>query len=538
MATVTPNGENGIVTAMSKGKATITAELNSEGKTITRTTNIKVASKARDTVLVLDISGSMRGNPETEMKKAATRFCDDLLKDEYNNRVGIVFYNSSVSTVDLSDDLDYLKSQINAINMGSTTNMEGGLSAADAMLQNQGKDDSIKNVVIMADGLPNEGKTSNSGSMQMPNNSFATADFTYANAVIDTAKFMMNRYNMYSLGFFHSLSGDSKDFSAALMQQLTNMKDGYHQVDKAEDLQFAFGDISENINIGSKIVINIACPVDVSVTYNGETLSSAESTYSDKASFGTLQLLGENKDIKVLSLDSDKKYDVDIRGTGEGTMDYSVNYFDENEKISDYRSFESVPIYNTTIINSNTDNSTNITLNVDNDGDGNIDTVWTAQQNSKGTVTTDNTPTTGATQPKTAEPTTTAAKEPENKSENTAGWLITVIVLFLIIFIIAISAVVVIISQKNKVEENYEIRIDKPNETNNVRDIGLSASVDSSEYGTIKILSGSMQGKTFNIKDGQMLYLGKDSHIANVALVGYKRVSRVHCSVTYNKKNQ
>lgn len=83
VATVSPNGEAGIITALAKGTATITAELTSGGKTITKTTSLRVASKARDTVLVLDVSGSMSGDPLDEMKKSAIQFCNDLLKDEY-----------------------------------------------------------------------------------------------------------------------------------------------------------------------------------------------------------------------------------------------------------------------------------------------------------------------------------------------------------------------------------------------------------------------------------------------------------------------
>lgn len=544
VATVNPTGEAGIVTSLSKGTTVITAELSSGGKTITQTTNLRVASKARDTVLVLDISGSMNGTPLSEMKKSAIQFCNDLLMDEYNNRVGLVFYNKYIKTVDLTSDLNMLVSEIEAVSDGGTTNMEEGLSAANLMLQNQGKSDAIKNVVVMADGLPNTGKTSSSGSMTTSDYSGNNSDVSYANAVIDTANSMMNSYNMYSLGFFHDLSGSERDFAIALMQKLTNKTDGYHQVDKAEDLQFAFGDISETISRGSKIVINIACPVDVNITYNGETLSSANDTYSDTASFGTLQLLGKNKDIKVLSLDDDKEYEVQLSGTGDGTMDYSVNYFDEDEKLSDYRNFEAVPITSTTTINSNTNNyNQNITLNIDIDNDGEIDEIWAAATKSKAEVTYQKA-TEEETEP-TEEPTEkptqvqTNAEKQEEKSNGMETWMIVLISVCAVLISSGIVVTVVVASNRRK-NDDWEIPVVNNGTKSNPeseKKVKYGQDNDMLLEHLIFVSNGSMKGMSFPIKDGETLYLGKDPKISVVVFSNdYKKVSRLHCSVSYDGK--
>lgn len=569
VATVSPTGEAGILTSHAKGTAVITAELTSGGRTITRSTQIRVASKARDTVLVLDISGSMYGQPLEEMKKSAIQFCNDLLTDEFNNRVGLVFYDDDIITVDLTGDLDMLVGRIQAITDGGRTNMEGGLSAADAMLSSSGKADAIKNVVIMADGLPNEGKTSSSGSMPSGSYSGYYTSISYANAVIDTARDMMNRYNIYSLGFFHGLYEEEKEFATALMQELTNKTDGYHQVDKAEDLQFAFGDISEEISVGSKIVINIACPVDVKVSYGGEMLSSSGSAFCDATSFGTLQLLGKDQDIKVVSLDSDKEYEIEIVGTGTGKMDYSVHYYDEKEQLSDYRSFEAVPITATTVIKSDTDNiSKDITLDVDEDGDGVVDVIWTAITKSKGQVTYEKDP------PKPEEP-ATIPTEPED--ENRSGqeekdpvvlspWVIGVI--GTVVFVLACGGAValMLIGRKNgdaddtqpdeedgsaaengDAEENIRFNIvmcpvchkahpsDKPCDCQ----ISKERITEDAERtaGVIQITGGSLDGLAVPVKDGETLYLGKDPKAANIVFTNdYLRVSRLHCAVTYSAK--
>lgn len=518
VATVTPTGEECIVTSKGKGTAIITGELISNGKTITKSTNVRVASQGRDTVLVLDVSGSMSGTPIDEMKKSAINFCNELLTDEYNNRVGLVLYDDSIDTVDLTNDLDSLINYIESISSGGTTNMQGALAAAGNMLDNQGKDDNIKNVVVMADGLPNEGETSDTGKMsQLTQYSSYPSDVAYANGVINTAENIMSNYNMYSLGFFHDLSGVEKDFAVDLMKFLTNMPDGYHQVDTAENLQFAFGDIQETISDGSKVVINIACPVDVSVTYNGETLSSAQSTYSDSASFGTLQLLGKNKDIKVLSLDPSVVYDVQLSGTGIGTMNYSVNYLDDSNAIIDYRTFESIPITPTTKIDSNTNNSAGeISLNLDADGDGTIDKVYSAAVNSVAELTY------GA-EPQESE--VVEEVEPE-KSDDT--WVTVMIAVVAVIVLVGIILTVVLVSSSNKKKnQSYNIPVIKPK--NNAENKG----------GKITVISGSMSGKEFDLDTGKGYIIGKDSSKSQIVLAyDYGKVSREHCVISYDDQTQ
>lgn len=518
VATVTPTGDECIVTSKGKGTATITGELVSNGKTITKSTNVRVASQGRDTILVLDVSGSMSGTPIDEMKKSAINFCNELLTDEYNNRVGLVLYDDSIDTVDLTNDLNSLINYIENISSGGTTNMQGALAAAGNMLDSQGKDDNIKNVVVMADGLPNEGETSDTGKMsQLTQYSSYPSDVAYANGVINTAENIMSNYNMYSLGFFHDLSGVEKDFAVDLMKFLTNMPDGYHQVDTAENLQFAFGDIQETISDGSKVVINIACPVDVSVTYNGETLSSAQSTYSDSASFGTLQLLGKNKDIKVLSLDPSVVYDVQLSGTGSGTMNYSVNYLDDSNAIIDYRTFESIPITPTTKIDSNTNNSAGeISLNIDENGDGTVDKVYSAAVNSVAELTY------GA---ETQEPEVVEKVEPE-KSDDT--WVTVMIAVVVIIALVGIILTVILVSSNNKKKnQSYNIPVIEPkNKTKNVN-------------GKITVISGSMSGKEFNLDTGKGYIIGKDSSKAQIVLAyDYGKVSREHCVISYDDQTQ
>lgn len=543
VATVNPTGEQCIVASHAKGTATITAELESGGKTITKSTEVRVASKGRDTVLVLDVSGSMSGTPMNEMKKSAVKFCEDLLTDEYNNRVGVVCFDNGINTYDLTNDINGLTSYINGLSTGGATNMEEALANAEYMLDNSGNTEHIKNIVIMADGLPNRGKKSTSGSSGIQSGNGINTSSEYADAVVDTAQLIMQKYNMYSLGFFHSLSSSDYDNCKLLMSKLTNMPEEYHEVQKAEDLQFEFGDIATNITDGSKIVINIACPVDVTISYGGETLSSSSESFNDETSFGTLQLLGDDKDIKVLSLDRDKQYDVNLTGTGEGTMDYSVNYVNADDEITDYRNFSSVPITKTTVINSSTENSTTVNLNIDNDGDGNVDVVWEAGSKGEGKISVDNTETTA---PETTEaPSTVEVTEPVKETENDddGTMLILIISVGSLLALGLIVLIVVLVSGKNKEkDDSTEIPIVQSEravtEDRKVQDEKQEKEAEKSDA-TIEILTGSMAGMKIPLSDGEILTLGKNPTVCQVVFTSdYTGVSRMHCTVSYSSSSK
>lgn len=547
VATVNAGGEVGIVQSRSKGTAIITAELTSGKKVITKSTNVRVASKGRDTVLVLDVSGSMDGKPIKEMKKSAIDFCEELLIDEYNNRVGLVCFDDSTVTYNLTNDLDSLIQKINSISPSGTTNMESGLSQAENMLDKQGYADSIKNVVVMADGLPNRGAISSSGSFGGDNYSYSK----YANAVVDTANSIMSKYNMYSLGFFHSLVGESKLMCTQLMSMLTNQSDGYHEVVLAEDLQFAFGDIADTISDGSKIVINIACPVDVTVTYEGESLSSATTNYNDKTSFGTLQLLGKNRDIKILSLDVDKAYSVFVEGTGNGEMDYSVNYINENDDVFDSRVFINVPITEKTIIQSNTNNTSIVNLNVDTDGDGTVDIVYGAEKNKQAEIIEDNTK---HTEPETTilvtenvtEPETTTTQSDTVEIKKDDSLMVILISVVILILLIALILIIVILTKNREDVEKYiipniitEDHVIIDSDTNELENNPqIENKVHEKKHASICVVSGSMNGMEIPVSDGEVIAFGKDAKQSNVVFSSdYKHVSRLHCIIAFDEKS-
>ena len=329
---------------------------------------VRTTSDERDIVLVLDTSGSMSGTPMEETKNAATKFIDTVLEEDAS--IGIVTYeDSSEQLSDFSADKNHLTEIVANISGGGGTNIESGLAEAQSMLDSSNAKKKI--IVLMSDGEPNRGKE-------------GEELIAYANGI------KSNDILIYTLGFFENMGGN-KSSAQYLMEHLAS--DGCHyEVATADDLVFFFEDMADQINGQKYIYIRIACPVDVTVSYNGETLCSAEDNLNVRTDFGTLSFedsenvtdANEDDRIKVLRLKEGAEYDVQIIGTGRGIMDYTVGFMDENGDYSDFRRFENVKITKKTVIDTVAAVSDESVLNIDEDGDGKYDLKLRAEENGYG----------------------------------------------------------------------------------------------------------------------------------------------------------
>ena len=90
--------------------------------------------------------------------------------------------------------------------------------------------------------------------------------------------------------------------------------------------------------------------------------------------------------VKVLRLKEGVDYDIRINGTGTGTMNYKINFMDENGEYTDFREFENIRITPQTRIDTTAKISDSTVLNVDSDNDGTYDLTYVAKENSKATV--------------------------------------------------------------------------------------------------------------------------------------------------------
>ena len=81
------------------------------------------------------------------------------------------------------------------------------------------------------------------------------------------------------------------------------------------------------------IVIRTACPVDVTISYGNETITSPPEIFSNSASFGRIDVLGESDDIKMLCLDNLPDFSIVLNGTNAGTMNYDIRFFSGDDEI-------------------------------------------------------------------------------------------------------------------------------------------------------------------------------------------------------------
>lgn len=324
-------------------------------------------SDERNIALTLDVSGSMTGTPMEETKKASAKFINTVL-EQYAG-IGIVTYDDMSNIASgFSADRAALQSIVSELDDGGGTNIEAGLRDAQWMLEKTKSKKKI--IVLMSDGEPNEGLLGDDL-------------IAYADEIKKTGTII------YTIGFFESLS--EKSYAQYLMESIAS--DGCHyEVANADELAFFFGDMADQINGQKYIYVRIACPVDVSVTFDGETLDSSEGNLNSRTSFGTLTFeenreevtSGSDDRVKVLRLKEGVDYDLELTGTGHGIMNYTIGFMDENGDYSDRRKFENIKITRRTRIDTVAANSDYSTLNIDEDGDGKYDIRLRAEANGYG----------------------------------------------------------------------------------------------------------------------------------------------------------
>lgn len=309
---------------------------------------------SRDVALVLDCSGSMDGEPISRMRSAATDFVEVAASP--NVRVGLVAYESNSAVLSpLSANLSSLGSSISRLESGGNTYMEAGLRDGMQLLGSD-SGDRRRIVVLMSDGLPNEGRTG-------------------SDLVSYVATLKEDNVKVYTLFF-----GDDED-GCQLLEKLAS-EGCYFNANNTDELENFFNDIAEEISGTPFIRAEIDCPVEVTVTLGDETLSSDPESLNTRTSFGSLTIEpseeGDGTTSKVLRLREGEPYDIEIVGTGEGTMDYTIGFMDEYGDYADHRTFSKIDVTEDTRMETRAERASETILRVDEDGDGVFEDVWRA----------------------------------------------------------------------------------------------------------------------------------------------------------------
>ena len=193
------------------------------------------------TVLLLDVSLSMEGEPLEVEKAAAIKYCETMLGMNKNNQIAIVkFYGSAVKVCSFTNDLDNLNARIDSLSVDKSTNINAALSLANSLLSSVTDSSVIKNIVVCSDGIPVTGSTLSSGQYTSSDHKY----YKYANKVYKTASALKDKYYIYTLGFFHSLTGDDLAFGQKLMNDIQNA--GFYEVTDAAQIADVFGEIADD----------------------------------------------------------------------------------------------------------------------------------------------------------------------------------------------------------------------------------------------------------------------------------------------------
>ena len=322
-----------------------------------------ITSDERDIVLVLDNSGSMSGTPIQETRKASENFVKTVLQQDAS--IGVVAFESEANMLsNFSMDEAQLMSALGNLYASGGTNTLAGLTMAGEMLEQSNAKKKI--IVLMSDGCPSNSQ----------------------GELAECAKELRKKgIIIYTLGFFDQVGDDNKAAAQSIMETIAD--DGRHyEVENADNLVYFFGDIADQITGQQYIYIRIACPVEVTVEYEGEQLCSDTNALNTRTSFGTLTFeeRADGERVKILRLKQGTEYDIRIEGTGEGRMNYTIGLMDENGEYSDMRKFYNVKVTDKTVINTVASESRNTVLEVDEDGDGKLDIQYKAGENSRGEI--------------------------------------------------------------------------------------------------------------------------------------------------------
>ena len=198
----------------------------------------EVGECERAIALVVDLS-STSGEPLAAIRDAVTQFCNTMLTDGVPTQIAIIGYYSKISAYGFTSDKDLLASWAADYTDGNRINLYEAISRADSCLD--AITASEKDLIILTNGVPNSGERSNSG----PFTSSDHSSYQYGNACVTRFNALPTTYRVFTLGFFHSLTGSTKDYAASLLGMLQNS--GYFEVTTGEALAATLSGITQSL---------------------------------------------------------------------------------------------------------------------------------------------------------------------------------------------------------------------------------------------------------------------------------------------------
>ena len=276
-----------------------------------------------DVALVIDSSGSMQASSRhgkqiiSYAQDAAVYFVQTLASLNPYSRVGIVQYDTYPSVVSNPLPIERnneLSASIRSIELGNMTNTAGGFDTARSMLDQYSRPDARRMILLLTDGLANEGRNP-------------------IDAGWDAAG---NNTLVYTVGLVGALSSSEKAEARRVLA--AGYETRYFEIDfsNVNDINTQLADAFMTIAIGASVSadredalsgayrLSISSGLDVYVSDgSGEYLCSSPLDYRGSAAFGYMALLGDNMDEKTMVL-RDGDYSIRLRSTGSTRASYSI----------------------------------------------------------------------------------------------------------------------------------------------------------------------------------------------------------------------
>lgn len=260
--TVASVDSTGRVKGVSAGSTTIIGAVNGTMvECLISVIKKSTSTTKRYNVLIIDNSGSMRGDPFKKEKTAAKRFCKTLLNSDGDNYIAVIVLTktSAKAACKFSQSYKKLSAAIDKPKANSGTNLNAALKKAGDLLKSVSSGSRVmKNVILCSDGLGKDGATLKKGRYTAKDNRIC---YKYANKTYKTDVALKNKnYFIYALGFYQNATGKNLVFGKRHMKDLAS-KDKYYEIKKSSDYEKAFKKIAEQI---------------VSVTINKKSLTLKE----------------------------------------------------------------------------------------------------------------------------------------------------------------------------------------------------------------------------------------------------------------------
>ena len=199
-------------------------------------------------VLVIDLNSYMSGTPIRQVKDAAIAFCEKTINSHKSDQVGIAIVSmegtdNTKRVVDFSSNLDVLKSEISKLTpVNGKCDISEGLALATAMLSQITSTE--KSIILMTQGIPDEGNQSTSGYYSCSEGDTEA----YANYAITMSDVIKSEYGcrIYTLGIGARVNENSHDFVKDFLGRVADY--GSYFVKADEDMSAVMtGSIWESI---------------------------------------------------------------------------------------------------------------------------------------------------------------------------------------------------------------------------------------------------------------------------------------------------